>query len=42
MWFVDPNAAFDNEARRLRRQEQEDYDGESIDGDNTDKEEEDI
>ena len=34
--------AFDNVLRRLRRQEQEDYDGESTDGDHTDKEEEDI
>ena len=28
----DANEAFDNEARRLTRQEQEDYDGESTDG----------
>ena len=42
VWCGDPNEAFDDVARRLRRQEQEDYDGESTDGDDTDKEEEDI
>ena len=42
VWCGDPNEAFDDVARRLRRQEQEDYDGESTDGDDTNKEEEDI
>ena len=42
VWCGDPNEAFDDVARRLRMQEQEDYDGESTDGDDTDKEEEDI
>ena len=42
VWCGDPNEAFDNVSKRLRRQEQEDYDGESTDGDDTDKEEEDI
>ena len=37
VWCGDPNEAFDNVARRLGRQEQEDYDGESTDGDDTDK-----
>ena len=40
IWCGDPNKAFDSVARRLRRQEQEDYDGGSTDGDDTDKEEE--
>ena len=42
VWCRDPNEPFDDVARRLRSQEQEDYDGESTDGDDTDKEEEDI
>ena len=42
IWCRDPNETFDNVARRLRRQEQEDFDGESTDGDDTNKEEEDI
>ena len=41
VWCGDPNEALDDVARRLRRQEQEDYDGESTDGDDTDKDEED-
>ena len=39
VWCGDPNEAFDDVARRLRRQEQEHYDRESTDGDDTDKEE---
>ena len=42
VWCGDPNEAFGNISRRLRRQEQEDYDGQSTDGDDTDKGKEDI
>ena len=40
VWCRDQNEAFDDIARRLRRQEQEDYNVESTDGDDTDEEEE--